>query len=154
MRTSTLLLFLHLSGVVIWVGGMFLMHFAVRPTAVALLPPPQRLPLLCGVLARFFAWVVASVLVVLGSGLALVLGGGGFRGAHVSVHWMFAIGLAMIAIFAYIRAVPFPALRAAVAAADWPAAAARLDTIRKLVAINLALGFATIAIATLGRAFS
>ncbi|GAB4479651.1 MAG: CopD family protein [Burkholderiaceae bacterium] len=153
MRIYTLMLFLHLLGVVIWVGGMFLMHFAVRPTAVAVLEPPQRLPLLAGVLGRFFAWVVAAVLVVLASGLAMILGGGGFRGAHASVHWMFAIGLVMIAIFGYIRWVPYPALRAAVAARQWPEAAARLDVIRKLVAVNLALGIATIAVATLGRAF-
>ncbi len=152
MRMHTLMLFLHLLGVVIWVGGMFLMHFAVRPTAVALLEPPQRLPLLAGVLARFFAWVVASVLVVLASGLAIIFGGGGFRGAHASVHWMFAIGLVMMAIFAYIRLVPYPALRKAVAARQWPVAAGRLDVIRKLVALNLALGITVIAVATLGRA--
>lgn len=152
MRIHTLMLFFHLLGVVIRVGGMFLMHFAVRPAAVALLEPPQRLPLLAAVLARFFAWVVASVLAVLASGLAIILGGG-FRGVHASVHWMFAIGLVMIAIFSYIRLVPYPALRKAVAACEWPVAAKRLDVIRKLVALNLALGIATIAVATLGRAF-
>ncbi|MCK7497690.1 MAG: DUF4149 domain-containing protein [Comamonadaceae bacterium] len=52
--------------VVVWVGGMFLMHFAVRPVAVAQLPPPQRLPLLAAILGRFFGWVTAAVLVVLG----------------------------------------------------------------------------------------
>lgn len=153
MRIYTLMLFFHLLGVVIWVGGMFLMHFAVRPAAVALLEPPQRLPLLAAVLARFFAWVVASVLAVLASGLAIILGGGDFRGVHASVHWMFAIGLVMIAIFAYIRLVPYPALRKAVAVCEWPVAAKRLDVIGKLVALNLALGIATIAVATLGRAF-
>jgi uncharacterized membrane protein len=153
MRIYTLMLFLHLLGVVVWVGGMFVMHFAVRPAAVTLLEPPQRLPLLTGVLARFFAWVAISVIVVLLTGLAMIVGGGGFRGAHASLHWMFAIGLVMMAIFAYIRLVPFKALQRAVAGREWPAAAGRLDVIRKLVAINLALGIVTIAVATLGRAF-
>jgi uncharacterized membrane protein len=49
------LLFVHVLGVVVWVGGMFLMHFAVRPAAVELLEPPARLPLLTRVLGRFFA---------------------------------------------------------------------------------------------------
>ena len=45
----TTLLFVHLIGVVVWVGGMFVMHFAVRPAAAGQLPPPQRLPLLATV---------------------------------------------------------------------------------------------------------
>jgi uncharacterized membrane protein len=49
----TLLLFLHLAGVVVWVGGMFVLHFAVSPAAVAA-APAQRLPLLANALGRFF----------------------------------------------------------------------------------------------------
>src|SRR5512143_1349882 len=47
----TSMLLLHVLGVVVWVGGMFLMHVAVRPAAVELLQPPQRLQLLASVLA-------------------------------------------------------------------------------------------------------
>ncbi|MCX8004830.1 MAG: CopD family protein, partial [Burkholderiaceae bacterium] len=71
-----------------------------------------------------------------------------------STHAMFALGLLMSAIFGYIRAVPFPRLRAAVAAQQWPQAAARLETIRRLVAVNLLLGVLTVAVATLGRGMS
>lgn len=149
-----LLRFLHLLAVLIWVGGMFLMHVAVRPTAVALLPPPQRLPLLCGVLGRFFGWVLASVLVLLGSGVAMILLAGGWRAVPPSTHAMFALGLLMSAIFMYIRTVPFPRLRAAVAEQQWPQAAARLETIRRLVTVNLMLGVLTVAVATLGRGMS
>ena len=35
MRLYAVMVFLHVLSVVIWVGGMFLMHFAVRPVAVA-----------------------------------------------------------------------------------------------------------------------
>jgi uncharacterized membrane protein len=42
-------------------------------------------------------------------------------------------------------------MRSAVAASGWPKAAAALDAIRRLVVLNLALGFLTIAVATLGR---
>ena len=38
------LIFLHVCAAAFWVGGMATMHFAVRPAAVALLQPPQRLP--------------------------------------------------------------------------------------------------------------
>lgn len=148
----TSMLLLHVLGVVVWVGGMFLMHVAVRPAAVQLLPPPQRLPLLASVLERFFLWVVVAIVAVLASGLGMILESGGFRNAHLSVHLMFAIGVAMMAIFLHIRFAPFPRLRAAVAASDWPLAARRLDQVRQLVTTNLALGMLTIAVATIGRA--
>jgi uncharacterized membrane protein len=166
MRLYALMVFLHVLAVVVWVGGMFLMHFAVRPVAVAQLPPAQRLPLLAEILGRFFNWVTASVLPVLATGVAMIFGigaaagaaagkgafGEGMRLAHGSVHLMFALGIAMSLIFAFIRLVPYPRLRGALAAQQLPAAAASLDRIRRLVAVNLVLGVLTIAAATLGRA--
>lgn len=148
----TSLLFVHLMGVVIWVGGMFVMHFVVRPAAAGQLPPAQRLPLLATALGRFFYWVSITIVAILLSGIGLILGAGGFANAHVSVHLMFALGLAMMAVYLHIRLAPFPRLRRAVAASDWPTAATQLDTIRKLVATNLALGILTTAVATIGRA--
>lgn len=167
MRLYAFLLFLHVLGVVIWVGGMFMMHFAVRPSAVELLPPPQRVPMLAATLRRFFRWVTIAVLVVLASGLLMFFGIGmaagamaagknafleGIRLAHVSVHAMFVIGLVMMAVYAHIRVAPFKRLQAAVAAQDWAAGARHLDQVRLLVAINLALGVIVIGVATLGRA--
>ena len=148
----TSMLLLHVLGVVVWVGGMFLMHVAVRPAAVELLQPPQRLPLIASVLGRFFFWVGVSIVAVLLSGIGMILEGGGFRNAHLSVHLMFAIGLAMMAIFLHIRLAPFKRLQAAVVASDWPLAAQRLDQVRQLVTTNLVLGIVTIAVATIGRA--
>jgi uncharacterized membrane protein len=148
----TSMLLLHVLGVVVWVGGMFVMHVAVRPAAVALLQPPQRLPLMAATLERFFFWVGIAIVAVLTSGLAMILGGGGFRNAHLSVHVMFATGLAMMAIFLHIRFAPFRRLQAAVSAADWPLAAQRLNQVRQLVMTNLVLGIVTIAVATVGRA--
>jgi uncharacterized membrane protein len=146
------LLFVHLIGVVLWVGGMFVLHFAVRPAAVGQLAPPQRLPLLANVLGRFFFWVSIAIVAILASGVGLILGAGGFANAHASVHLMFVLGLVMMVIFMVIRLVPFPRLQRLVAASDWPAAARELDRIRKLVVTNLVLGVATTAVATLGRA--
>ena len=146
------LLFVHLIGVVLWVGGMFVLHFAVRPAAAGQLAPPQRLPLLADVLGRFFFWVSMAIVAILASGIGLVLGAGGFANAHASVHLMFALGLVMTAIFLVIRFAPFPRLQRAVAASEWPNAARELDLIRRLVVTNLTLGVVTTAVATLGRA--
>jgi uncharacterized membrane protein len=65
---------------------------------------------------------------------------------------MFAIGLAMMAIFLHIRLAPFRRLQAAVVSSDWPLAAQRLEQVRQLVTTNLVLGIVTIAVATIGRA--
>ena len=148
----TSMLLVHVLGVVVWVGGMFLMHVAVRPAAVELLQPPQRLPLIASVLGRFFFWVGIAIVAVLLSGIGMILEGGGFRNAHLSVHLMFAIGLAMMGIFLHIRFAPFKRLQAAVVVSDWPLAAQRLDQVRQLVTTNLVLGIVTIAVATIGRA--
>ena len=148
----TLLLFLHLAGVVVWVGGMFVLHFAVRPAAVAQLAPAQRLPLLANALGRFFFWVSIAIGAILASGIGLIIGAGGFRNAHISVHLMLALGVVMMAIFLLIRFGPYPRLLQAVAASEWSAAARQLDAIRKWVAFNLGLGALTIAVATIGRA--
>jgi uncharacterized membrane protein len=147
----TLLLFAHVLGVVIWVGGMFLMHVAVRPAAAELLDPPLRLPVLAAVLGRFFRWVTIAVIVILATGLAMILGGGGFANAHVSVHLMLGLGVLMMALYAGIRLSPFERLKSAVAAHDWPTAAGHLDRVRKLVSINLVLGIVTIGVAIVGR---
>ena len=165
MRLYALMVFLHVLAVVVWVGGMFLMHFAVRPVAVVQLPPAQRLPLLAEILGRFFGWVTIAVRGVLATGVAMIFGigagaaaegksafGEGMRLAHSSVHLMFAIGLLMSLIFAFIRIGPLAGRRRALAANDLPRAAAGLDLIRRLVATNLLLGVVTIGVATLGRA--
>ena len=168
MSLYAVMVFLHVLAVAVWVGGMFLMHFAVRPVAVAQLPPAQRLPLLAGILGRFFGWVTAAVLLVLATGLAMIFGigaaagaaaagkgafGEGMRLAHGSVHLMFALGVVMSLVFAFIRLVPYPRLRGALDAQQLPVAAGHLDLIRRLVATNLVLGVLTIATATIGRAF-
>jgi uncharacterized membrane protein len=142
---------LHLLGIVVWVGGMFFAHLALRPAALAL-PPPVRLPLLAGTLARFFPWAGAAVIAILASGAYLTAGLGGFRAIGEAVHAMTALGLVMALVYGYIVTVPYRALRAAVAAANWQAAGAAMATIRRLVGLNLVLGLVTITIAALGRA--
>lgn len=144
------LLFLHLAAVIVWVGGMFFAHFCLRPVAAELLPPPQRLPLLAGVLGRFFAVVALAVTVIVLSGIVLMLQAG-FAHAPLAWHLMMGLGLLMAVIFVRIYGVDFRALRQAVAEQQWPAGGAALQRIRGLVATNLGLGALTVAVATLGR---
>ena len=43
MDFHPLLLFLHVAGVVVWVGGMFFAYVCLRPRAASQLEPPPRL---------------------------------------------------------------------------------------------------------------
>lgn len=146
---------LHLLGVIVWVGGMFFAHAALRPVVAELLQPPQRLPLLAGVLGRFFKWVAWSIVLILASGIAMMVQvkvGGGRLGPHV--HAMAAVGVVMMVIFFQIRFGPFKRLLAAVVAQDWPAGGAAMGRVRLLVLINLVLGLVTVVVALLGKAWS
>ncbi|AVO42605.1 CopD family protein [Simplicispira suum] len=148
---AALLLFVHLISIVVWVGGMAFAHFCLRP-ALPLLPPPERLRLMHAVLTRFLNWVLAAALLTLSSGLGIMVLAAR-AGATMPWNWhaMAAIGLVMIAIFAFVRLGPYAGLARAVAAADWSAGAAALANVRKGVAANLALGVLVVAMAVLGR---
>ena len=148
----SLLLLLHLAGVIVWIGGMFFAHFCLRPVATAQLPPPQRLPLLAGVLGRFFLAVAVSIVAILVSGF-VIMGMTGFGQAPIYWHVMETSGLLMTGIFCVIYFLHYPRVKAGVAAQDWPAAGAAMNRIRPLVATNLLLGGLTIAVATLGALF-
>lgn len=145
----SILLFLHLAGVAVWVGGMFFAHFCLRPVAVAQLPPAQRLPLMAAVLGRFFKAVLLALVLILVTGFSR-LGMTGFAQAPAHWHAMATTGLLMSLIFALIYFRLFPRLTAAVEESAWPAAAVALDGIRRLVVVNLGLGTLTIAIAAAG----
>ncbi|PWB57070.1 MAG: hypothetical protein C3F18_04470 [Nitrosomonadales bacterium] len=145
-----LMIMLHVLGVVIWVGGMFFAHQLLRPVAADLLEPPVRLQLWVGVFRRFFPWVWACVAAILASGLFMIGLMGGMAVVPLYVHAMLGLGLAMMAIFAYVFFAPYVRLRNGVANQDWKSGGAALASIRQLVGINLSLGLATIAIATAG----
>jgi len=141
---------LHLLGVVVWVGGMIFAHMALRPSVQAL-PPPQRLPLLAATLSRFIGLVGVAVAAILGSGILMIMLLGGLRAVNPSVHAMAALGAVMMIIYAHLAGGPLKRLRAAVAAGEWERAGAAMGQVRKLVAVNLVLGLVTLTIAVLGR---
>ncbi len=141
---------LHVMGVIVWVGGMFFAYMALRPAAAQVLAPPQRLPLWHRTLARFFQWVWLSVGLLLASGLQMTIGMGG-HAAPLHVKLMLILGVIMMIVFAHVSFAPFGRLGRAVAAEDWPAGGVALGQIRRLVGINLVLGIVTVTIATAGR---
>ena len=151
--TYRLLLLAHLLGVIVWVGGMFFAHFALRPAAADLLQPPARLPLLAATLGRFFSWVEGAIVLILASGIWMMVIAGGARGMFAVpayIHLMLTTGVIMMAIFGHIRFAGHKRLTRAVAAADWPAGARAMAQIRLLVLVNLVLGLLTVAAAVAG----
>lgn len=134
---------LHLAAGIVWLGGMTILLWAVRPAAMALLAPEHRLPLLHRVLSRFF------VLVWLAIAVLLLSGGWMFTSADMQVaprgwHAMAGLGSLMCLIFAHLYFAPFRRLQRAVDANDWPAGAKAMAQIHPLVLTNFVLGWAAV----------
>ena len=135
---------LHILAAVIWVGGMFFAYMALRPTAATLLEPPQRLAVWDGVFTKFFFWVWISIITILLSGYHMIFSAfGGFAGSGMHIHLMHGMGLVMVMIFMHVYFAPYKRLKRLVAEGNFPEAAKNLNTIRKLVAINLIIGLLT-----------
>ena len=151
VATATVALVLHTLAAVVWVGGMFFALVALRP-ATGVLEPRQRFELWTRVLSRFFAWVIAAIVVLLASGYAMVFFVyAGFRGVGLHVHVMQAIGIVMMLAFLHLYFAPWRRFRAAVARRDDAAAARQLAQIRAIVTLNLVLGLVTVAVGSSGR---
>jgi uncharacterized membrane protein len=141
----------HTLSAVVWVGGMFFAHQALRPAAAALEPPP-RLKLWSRVLGRFFAWVIAAIVLLLLSGFAMVFAAfGGFSEVGLYIQLMMAIGILMMLLFFHLYFAPWRRFRAAVAREDWAEGGRQLGQIRTIVTTNLILGLIVIAIGSSGR---
>jgi len=141
----------HMLAAVIWVGGMFFAYMILRPSLPPL-EPSNRLPVWQRVLARFFPWVWLCIVALPASGVTMVSEAfGGFSTLSPYVQLMAILGGVMIAIFLFLYFVPWRRYRAAVAAADWPAAESHLRRIRLLVGINLLLGLVTIVVGASSR---
>jgi uncharacterized membrane protein len=146
----TVSLFLHLLGVVVWVGGMFFAYMALRPVAASVLEPPQRLTLWTGVFGKFFPWVWVSVILILLTGLHMLVAFGGMA-APLYVLAMLVLGLVMMLIYVVVFFSPYQKLKRAVGEQNWKAGGAALGQIRQLIGVNLSLGLITIAVVFVGR---
>lgn len=141
---------MHLAAGTIWLGGMTTLLWAVRPTAMAQLEPPQRIPLMTGILTRFLNLVVLCVALLLVSG-GLMLAGVDMSIAPKGWHAMLGMGLLMCLIFGHLYFVPFRRLRSAVGLSDWPAAGRQLAHIHVLVVTNFLLGWLAVAAVVIWR---
>ena len=134
---------LHLLAAVVWVGGMFFAYLVLRPS-MGVLEPNQRLLLNTQVFQRFFraVWHAMPLSVITGFGMIFVFLGG-MQTQSPKVHAMMALGLIMSALFLYIFFVPYKRFRRTT---DKATMAASLDSIRKLVGVNLIVGLVTIVV--------
>ncbi len=148
--TYSFLVFLHLAGVIVWVGGMFFAYYCLRPAAAAELAPPQRLPLWRRTFARFLPYTAVAVIAIVFSG-GTMLAQVGMRNAPTGWHVMLGLGLLMAVVFVYVYTYLYPKLCRACDQSDWLQAARALDRIRHMVAVNLGLSILTLGSAVLWR---
>jgi uncharacterized membrane protein len=141
---------LHILSIVIWVGGMFFAYMVLRPSAAEVLQPPERLRLWDKVFSRFFKWVWLALILVLVSGLFMIMLYGGMALVPRYIHVMLLLGIVMALVFGYVFFACYKSFGRMVEAQEWQQAGAMLAKIRKLVAVNLAIGLLTIAVAVLG----
>jgi len=150
----TLFKLIHLLAALIWVGGMFFAYVVLRPAAVEVLDPPQRLRLWDTVFRRFFVWVWISIAAILVSGLYLIYLLGGMAHVGIHVHIMLTMGLAMMVIFGYVYFACYVPLRLNVSKQRWKEAGELLAKIRRLIAVNLVLGLLTVCVAVIGMGWA
>lgn len=144
---------IHVLSVVVWVGGMFFAYVVLRPAAVDVLQPPERLRLWDKVFSRFFNWVWLSVFLLLVSGFYMIYLMGGFANLPLYINLMLLTGIAMVMIYTYVYFKCYAQFNRLVSKSEWPAAGAMLGTIRKLVGLNLTIGLLTVLVAKMGLLF-
>ena len=141
---------IHLLAMATWLGGMLFALACLRPAAAQTLPPAQRVPLVVATLRRFFLWVAGAILLLWLTGGWRLAQVAALEGARIPPAWHAMAGIAavMTVIFGVIAHGVFPRARRAAAESEWPRAAAALERVRQLVAVNLVLGVVTVVVAT------
>jgi uncharacterized membrane protein len=136
---------LHLLFAVLWVGGMFFAYVVLRPSMAAI-EPQQRMLLHTRVFKSFFLVVWHAMPLIIITGFAMV----GLHWDMATAPWqlnaMMALGLLMGAVFLAIFFGPYRQFRRTT---DRNRMASSLNSIRKLIGVNLVLGLVTVIIAGL-----
>lgn len=152
MTLNTVLVVLHLLSALIWVGGMFFAYMSLRPTAAAQLEPPERLQLWVGVFKKFFPYVWVAIILLPLTGYMMIFDVWKSMGnSPLYVHIMNGLGMVMILIYLHIYFAPFKRLKEAVTNQNWPEGAGNLNTIRKMIAINMTIGLLVVVVGSAGR---
>ncbi len=137
---------LHLLCAVLWVGGMFFAYVVLRPSMAAI-EAPQRMLLHTRVFKSFFLVIWHAMPLIIITGFAMLFGwDGGMADSRWQIHAMLGLGLLMAAIFLAIFFGPYRQFRRTI---DRTRMASSLDTIRKLIGVNLILGLITVIVAGL-----
>ena len=136
---------LHLLCAVLWVGGMFFAYAVLRPSMAAI-EAPQRMLLHTRVFKSFFLVVWHAMPLILLTGFAMLGLIGGMANVPWQVHTMLGLGLLMAAVFLAIFFGPYRQFRRTT---DRNRMASSLDSIRKLIGVNLLLGLITVIVAGL-----
>jgi uncharacterized membrane protein len=149
---------IHLVAGILWMGGMGFMLLALRPAALALLQPPERVMLMAGVCKRFFLVVLLSIIALLTTGTNMyttsfraIKAATGQGGVPSGWNIMLVLGLTMVVIFAYTYWGLFTKFKRAVTALDWSLAGKLAATMHSLVLVNFVLGWLAIAAVRLVR---
>ena len=148
MNVWSWLLVLHLICAVVWVGGMFFTYVVLRPS-LSVIEPPQRLLLHTQVFRRFFLVVWHAMPLQLLTGFALIFGVyGGMANLAWNIQAMMGLGIIMAIIFVAVVLGPYARFRRTT---DRTRMVANIDSIRKLIGLNLLLGLLVVILAGLGR---
>src|SRR6195952_4749188 len=135
---------LHLLCAVLWVGGMFFAYVVLRPSLAAI-EAPQRMLLHTQVFRKFFLVIWHAMPVIILTGFAM-LSYIGMANAVWQIHAMLGLGLLMAVVFLVIFFGPYRQFRRTT---DRNRMAGSLDSIRKMIGINLILGLVTVIVAGL-----
>jgi len=138
----------HLLAIIVWVGGMFFAHQALRPAIIEVLDPPKRLALWVATFKHFFFWVWIAIILVLISGLWMFTLQ---QKPPIYMHIMLSLGVVMMLMFLHVFFAPYKKLKGAVAEQRWEDGAKALAQIRLLIGINLSLGLITAIVAVAGK---
>ncbi|HEY4041508.1 MAG TPA: CopD family protein [Rhodopila sp.] len=136
---------LHLLCAVLWVGGMFFAYVVLRPSLAAI-EAPQRMLVHTQVFRKFFLVVWHAMPLILITGFAMLALHWDMATAPWQINTMMGLGLLMAAAFLVIFFGPYRQFRRTT---DRNRMASSLNTIRRLIGVNLILGLATVIVAGL-----
>jgi uncharacterized membrane protein len=136
---------MHLLCAVVWVGGMFFAYVVLRPSLAAI-EAPQRMLLHTRVFKTFFLIIWHAMPVIILSGFAMLALHWDMAAAPWQINAMMGLGLLMAAVFLAIFLGPYRQFRRTT---DRNRMATSLDSIRKLIGVNLVLGLVTVVVAGL-----
>lgn len=136
---------LHLLCAVLWVGGMFFAYVVLRPSMAAI-EAPQRMLLHTRVFKKFFLVIWHAMPLILISGFVMLALQWNMASVPWQINAMMGLGLLMAAVFLVIFFGPYRQFRRTT---DRTRMASTLDSIRKLIGVNLILGLLTVIVAGL-----